>query len=1173
MHQIPNSIAILGNGVLAVDATLRKVLTFKECSGPLVILDYTGRGAMILNRENMMGLSRRNVEWHNLADRMRPISLFHFHQSEHMKRIMFEYLQSVRKLMNIDIRDDSLDWAANLAHRLSRDGAVGLISLLQSLAAPETRRWFMDEHLSPQDSPPEISLLVDMLKWALAYPAVYAMSEGINRVSILDALRKNNVIWLEARQELFERNEHALVLFMAEAALEDALKSVCEDPRVKMGAKPSSMVVHLFPPSAIRHEISSWIEATALWVRHASVHRLESRRPLSALQKNWVNSSSFIWVIGKVESLVASCHESWLNAQEIGCINRMETGGLWIKSNKDGKAIVAKISHTKGELNSSLSDFYRRLSTRRLKISPIIQTAGATQSINAGGNGEKGLYEKICDIDSLRLGWQKVRSGRKDSHGADQVTIAMFDSNPERELKALSGELKKGEYRCRPLRRVYIPKHDGSKRGLSIACIRDRVVQAACLLLLDPVFEVHFSPYSFAFRPRRSAHHALALLKSMINGGFSWAVIADIRKCFDTIDHGVLLDLISRKINDDELINLIAHWLNADVIEFQEFLPMIIGVPQGESLSPLLANIYLDPLDKHFEKLGIRFVRYADDITIMTPSEDDAIKAFHIMEGFLSDVLHLEIKPVTKNYVHVSEGFEYLGFKIAKEGLSIRQRKMDEIIDVIQELMMVLGKDVATLAEKMDAVIRINATIRGFRNYFFVVGENQIMQQLAFLDGCIEQMANHLLPSRIKDDPVWICRERFYFARTIEDVESDETRAVREAKSGLGYPEDRQDPVPGHKLIKDEAKHSPSVAPSDTSLVIDAGDEHDSSHRESGVVENGDRLYILMHGSYLMSDHGDLVIKRKKVEAYRRPLDGIGLLFLQGHGMNISVNLQLTLAEKDIPVVFAPPVGHPIAVLNPLASMKSFLRSRQAIRRDDQDIIRAGLNMLAAKVGNQAAVLQYFSKYRTRTLPELAGQLKNAATDIRSFKDKLRSLDPAAAAVRATAMGIEGYAANMYWRMLMRLIPERFGFSGRMKKIGNDVVNQCLNYVYGILYGETWRAIVKAGLDPYFGLIHGSQRDQGSLVFDVIEEFRAPFADRLIIGMLGRGFQPEMNQHGMLRTRTKRLLVKSFSKKWFDKISWRSNRVSPAEILEQQARSLARLFMNEEGYHPFRMKW
>jgi len=103
MHQIPNSIAILGNGVLAVDATLRKVLTFKECSGPLVILDYTGRGAMILNRENMMGLSRRNVEWHNLADRMRPISLFHFHQSEHMKRIMFEYLQSVRKLMNIDI--------------------------------------------------------------------------------------------------------------------------------------------------------------------------------------------------------------------------------------------------------------------------------------------------------------------------------------------------------------------------------------------------------------------------------------------------------------------------------------------------------------------------------------------------------------------------------------------------------------------------------------------------------------------------------------------------------------------------------------------------------------------------------------------------------------------------------------------------------------------------------------------------------------------------------------------------------------------------------------------------------------------------------------------------------------------------------------------------------------
>jgi CRISP-associated protein Cas1 len=272
------------------------------------------------------------------------------------------------------------------------------------------------------------------------------------------------------------------------------------------------------------------------------------------------------------------------------------------------------------------------------------------------------------------------------------------------------------------------------------------------------------------------------------------------------------------------------------------------------------------------------------------------------------------------------------------------------------------------------------------------------------------------------------------------------------------------------------------------------------------------------------------------------------LMFLQGYGINISVTLQLRMAELNIPVVFAPPVGEPLAVLNPVGSRKAFLRGSQVLRRDNPDVVRGGMDMLAAKVGNQAAVLKYFSKYKRR-----AGQARfnEAADEIRALAENIRTLDPARATVRASAMGFEGQAASIYWRQVGQIIPQQFEFKGRVTRSATDSVNQCINYSYGMLYGEVWRAITKEGLDPYFGIMHGAEKNNGSLVFDLIEEFRAPFADRVVLGMLGRGFEPEIGEHGYLKTRSKRQLAVSFSKRWNKFVSWRSQKLSPDVILQK----------------------
>ena len=229
--------------------------------------------------------------------------------------------------------------------------------------------------------------------------------------------------------------------------------------------------------------------------------------------------------------------------------------------------------------------------------------------------------------------------------------------------------------------------------------------------------------------------------------------------------------------------------------------------------------------------------------------------------------------------------------------------------------------------------------------------------------------------------------------------------------------------------------------------------------------------------------------------------------------------------------------------------------------------------MIAAKISNQAAVLKYFAKYRKRINPEVASSMMESAATMRALSETVLGLDPGEANVRGVVMGLEGHAAAVYWGQLARLIPEEVGFGGRITISAHDPVNQCLNYVYGILYGEVWRAVVKAGLDPYFGVIHGSLRDQGSLVFDLIEEFRAPFADRIVLGMLGRGFRPEIGREGFLRSRPKHQLVHSFTKRWSKPIHCRSRDLTPAKLLTMQANSLVGVFRRDGAYHPYRMRW
>ncbi len=1231
MWSIPNTVCVIGFGAYGPHAVLHKVLTAPECVGPIVVVDAVGRGAAVLGDELGALLEQRSMTWLDLADRRRPITLFRLGAGDHVKDTMLWVLERLKQIAELaKLSNKTLSWAVDVWFRLTAEGDVGLGALLQRLSEADTRRWFQAQWTDAT----ELDRLVSVLKWCLRFPAVYALSEAavcspiftahhgsvykgsVYKGSVHKAGReeadidsqRNRVIWLEARLESFEAAEHELVQTLLFASVAESVRSLLSSNAPNRtsvstaGGDPvRCTVIYLYPTvfpveripvpvhalssseaveaatavTAVRYRLPGWVSATSDQIRHVMLVRGGSRVSIPPAALPWVEGADELWVLQPPRPLLASAHRHWASDGVIKRINALRPGQVWIRDRRTGKALATRLGPTRRspmQINRvhgfRFAGSQKRPAARFRQVSRLVDRLVPPQAKHGD------LFERLQDRELLRLGWFRANRGvKKTSHGIDNVTIGAFRSELEKELDALSGELRSGRYRCRPLRRVYIPKAGGGRRPLGIACVRDRVVQAACLVLLEPIFEPEFSHYSFAFRPRRNAHQAIHVARSMIASGRTWAVTADIRKCFDSIDHDVLMGLVEQRVHDQALLKLIRHWLTIEVLDFHDLLPTEVGVPQGEPLSPMLANIYLDPLDKHFERLGLDFVRYADDIVLLATGEEGAKAALDTLAGFLHSPLRMQLKPAKTQYAPVQEGIDFLGFRMTGETITIRPSRLDRALDKMRPLVRELGSPQATFMQRAEALGRVSALTRGFRNYFSLDGEATIDEQLTALDGRVEQMAHAMLPSTLRDDPAWVGRDRF--GSSLQDEQTGGaivSPAFRETASG-GYPEDEPDPLPGSWMTKTARDRLAGAGAGAGAADATADAETDEEGGDPGLIFDDGRLFVLQHGSYVMADGEDLVVRKRKTEIARLPLNELVLIYLQGLGMNISVPLQIELAERDVPVVFAPPVGHPVAMLTPIHSHRAFLRSQQVLRRSDPDILQAGLAMIAAKTSNQAAVLRYFGKYRRRGDPDLGRALDEAARSIREQADRISGLDPARENLRSIAMGYEGQAAATYWQQLVILLPQRHGFEGRVQQTTVDPVNQCINYVYGILYGEVWRSIVSVGLDPYFGLMHGSQRDQGSLVFDLIEEFRAPFADRAVLAMIGRGFVPIIGKQGQLRTRARRQLATAFLKRWHKPLVWRSKRRSPARILAHQASSLVKLTERKGDYHPYRMRW
>jgi RNA-directed DNA polymerase len=368
---------------------------------------------------------------------------------------------------------------------------------------------------------------------------------------------------------------------------------------------------------------------------------------------------------------------------------------------------------------AEVPDKAKQAETTPLEWAWVDRTVWTERMLAALGNGVKGnkwfsLIDKVYRPATLQTAWEQVQSNR-GAAGIDGQSIEMFAANAERHLNELAKEIEAGQYQPLAVRRVEIPKAGGKTRPLGIPTVKDRVVQTAVKRVIEPIFEMEFLPMSYGFRPGKGCKDALREVDRYLKEGYTHVVDADLKGYFDSIPHPQLKERIEERISDGRLLALLAGWLKQDIVKGLERWTPAGGTPQGAVISPLLANLYLHPLDTAMFRLGYRMVRYADDFVILCESAEQAHSALAEVRVWV-EANGLTLHP---DKTHVGDcriegqGFEFLGYRFEAGKRWVRKKSLQGFKDKVRE------KTGRSRGDSLTCIIAdLTPMIRGWYGYF-----------------------------------------------------------------------------------------------------------------------------------------------------------------------------------------------------------------------------------------------------------------------------------------------------------------------------------------------------------------------------------------------------------------------------------------------------------------------
>jgi len=738
-------------------------------------------------------------------------------------------------------------------------------------------------------------------------------------------------------------------------------------------------------------------------------------------------------------------------------------------------------------------------------------------------------FEDILSLSSLQRAFEEVDTR---SVGIDDISLMAYEEKLLTNLQLLHDELLDGSYAPQPLERFEIAKQNSNeKRPIALGSIRDKVVQNLLLQVLTPHYEEIFSDKSYAYRPEKSHIRAITRTRDFIQRGFSWVIRTDIDNFFETIPHDRLLQLLKQHIKDPLILRLIELFIRNGLFEDKEYRNHRIGIHQGDILSPLLSNIYLHQMDTFLETKGIEFVRFADDFILFIDNSDHGNEILKSLKIFLLTI-NLNLEETKTSLVSIDQGFTFLGAYFKHREVMVDPQRFVKVQDKIRSFVF----EKRTFSE---FIVRVSAYAKTLRLMYagFVTAQNTQLQEL--------------------DDDIWeAVSARIYLSKESGEVNSK--GAFKEHLIPLAL---------FHSISEDERKKL-------IDLAILRGyeryhDEHPSKSRsrtdpiERKKIEYAhafarlSTLHVTTQGVFIGMAKNRYIIKERGKVTHSVPKAQIERVIINAKGITLSSSLIESCARAKIPIDFIDYTHTPYASL-----LTHHAPLPQTTIAQNEIFVNGGGVYLArefveGKAKNQINYLKYLNRYHDT----LAPWIQKMESTLRTMKKEAKS--------SPQVMGFEGVISAMYWDALQGIVDPSWGWSARVTRGATDTVNSALNYAYAILYGKIQESLVRSGLSLYISYLHVPDQGKPTLVFDMIEEFRAFVIDRTIITMLNRNEPIRVDNSGKLTALARKLIAQNVFERLGSYTTWKKESRRVTTIISYQAYLLSRHIHGEDKYTAF----
>ena len=734
--------------------------------------------------------------------------------------------------------------------------------------------------------------------------------------------------------------------------------------------------------------------------------------------------------------------------------------------------------------------------------------------------------EQIFTTQKLKDSFLEISS---KSSGLDEISYDEFRRDFNKNLDEIISSIHSGTYSPEPLKKIEIDKvNSDEKRPIALSSIKDKLVQKVLYVALRDYFEITFSDKSYAYRPNKSTLKAINRTSQFLQEKKVWILKTDIDNFFETINHDKLLLILDKQISDKRIIKLISLFLQTGGFKSFDYFEHIEGIHQGDILSPLLSNIYLDLMDKFIEKLELSHIRYTDDFIVLFEDEKTAYKTKELLQTFLK-TLDLNLEESKTKIIHIKDGFVFLGVHFVGKNRFVDNDRLQKTVSNLHNL----AKTKLGFKAYID---ELNAYLQALKNYYLkIIIPNSTQHQL---------LKEHLIES---------ISHKVFVNKTNKTIKTKKEFKIFLALIHLEIIFDMQEINDKIELIIAKAfeKYLANKSYKDTKTKVDK-----KKNIYAKKFANDSTLHISKEGFTLGISKNKFVLKEYGKVQNSFAFEKIKRIILEGKGISLSTdvikksvqnNITIDFIDRDA-ISYASLITHKSSVVQNI--------TKQAKILDTPLQLYLATQFIKAKAKNQINYLKYLDKYH-KLLDENILKIEVI------LSQKIKS-----AISVEQLMGYEGAISAIYWESLRLII--QVPFEKRVTFGAKDIVNSSLNYAYAILYGKVQHSLVHAGLSLNISFLHSLDGNKPTLTFDMIEEFRTFIVDRTIISMINKDEPIKLGNDGLLTKNSRQLIAKNIKEKLGGYTMWKKESIKVENIIQTQCHKLAKTIEDHTiPYKPF----